>query len=171
MSIPCQKCKQSPATVHVTDIVPPNGEKRERHLCEECAEGDGITMKQHEPFNSVLAKFVQQKVGPELDEMASTTCPSCGITFREFRAQGQLGCPQDYAVFSKFLVPLLERAHDGLTRHVGKVPVHLAADVEDGSHSELAELQRRLDSAVECEDYESAAGLRDTMKKIQTHAD
>jgi hypothetical protein len=28
------------------------------------------------------------------------TCPDCGIKFMEFRAGGQLGCPQDYRVFS-----------------------------------------------------------------------
>ena len=58
MAIRCQNCNEAPATVHITDIVPPHGEKRERHLCERCAESEGVTMKQHETFNTVLAKFV-----------------------------------------------------------------------------------------------------------------
>jgi len=35
----CQRCHQAKATVHITDTAP---EKRERHLCEDCAEKEGV---------------------------------------------------------------------------------------------------------------------------------
>ena len=169
MAIPCQNCNQAPATVHITDIVPPHGEKRERHLCESCAESEGITMKQHEPINTILAKFVQHKVGAGLKEVANLSCPKCGISFREFRAQGQLGCPHDYEVFAEYLTPLIERAHGGAKDHVGKVPQRLGPVVSE--RAELLRLQRQLDEAVEKEDYEAAAGLRDRIKTLQANAD
>jgi protein arginine kinase activator len=155
--------------VHITDIVPPHGEKRERHLCESCAESEGVTMKQHEPINTILAKFVQHKVGAGLKEVANLSCPKCGISFREFRAQGQLGCPHDYEVFGEYLKPLLERAHGATQDHVGKVPQRLGPAV--GDRAELLRLQRQLVEAVEKEDYEAAAGLRDRIKTLQTNAD
>ena len=83
-------------------------------------------MKQHEPINAILAKFVEHKGGgggPA--EIADLTCPKCGITFREFRTQGQLGCRHDYEVFAEHLGPLIERAHGGATRHTGKRPHRL----------------------------------------------
>ena len=33
-----------------------------------------------------------------------------------------LGCANDYTVFERDLTPLLQRAHEGATHHVGKVP-------------------------------------------------
>ncbi len=169
MAIPCQNCNESRATVHITDIVPPHGEKRERHLCERCAESEGITMKQHETFNTVLAKFVGQKATAVLREVANLTCPHCGITFREFRAQGQLGCPHDYQVFAEVMAPLVERAHGGATEHVGKTPHRL--EPINGARGERRRLQRLLDDAVEREDYEAAAKLRDQLNALQSHGD
>lgn len=169
MSIPCQNCKQSAATVHVTDIVPPNGEKRERHLCEACAEEEGITMKQHEPINTILAKFVQQKAGTSIKDTAKLTCSHCGVSFREFRAQGQLGCPHDYQAFGKYLDSIVERAQGGATQHVGKVPSRLGPVSE--REPDLRKLQRLLSDAVESEDYERAAGLRDQIKVLRSHGD
>ncbi len=169
MAIRCQNCNEGPATVHITDIVPPHGEKRERHLCEQCAESEGVTMKQHETFNTLLAKFVGQKAAASLKNVANLTCPKCGITFREFRAQGQLGCPHDYEVFSEFMAPLVERAHGGATDHVGKVPQRLGGAANE--KTELHNLQRQLDQAVEREDYEAAAELRDKINSVQTHGD
>ena len=50
----CQRCNKTPATVHLTDIVPPDGEKRERHLCERCAAEEGVTVQQPETISTIL---------------------------------------------------------------------------------------------------------------------
>lgn len=172
MAILCQLCSKVPATVHVTDIVPPHGEKRERHLCEGCAEEEGITMKQHEPINTILAKFVQQKVGGGMEEVANLTCPECGVNFREFRSQGLFGCPHDYEVFAEYITPLIERAHGGATQHIGKVPQRLGGGpAEPGGRAQRARLQRELQEAVEREDYEVAARLRDQIEALQSDGD
>ena len=91
MSLLCQLCQDSKATVHITDTIP---EKRERHLCEQCAEKEGIIIKQpHQTTNEILQQFIKQKTG--LGSGKDLSCPQCGMTFREFQLKGQLGCPHD----------------------------------------------------------------------------
>jgi len=164
MNMVCQRCKQAKATVHITDTMP---QKRERHLCEGCAEKEGIIIKQtHQTTTAILQEFIKQKAGMAAgDERA---CPRCGITFREFRLKGQLGCPHDYEVFRALLAPLLERAHQGATHHVGKVPGNAEPIVR--RQSGLHKLRRELQEALDQENYEHAARLRDQIREMETDA-
>ena len=83
-------------------------------------------------------------------------CDACGITWAEFRQGGLFGCANDYGVFEKDLTPLLERAHEGATHHVGKVPTRRggAGGVPMKRQVDLAKLRKELQKAVE------ARGLR-----------
>ena len=158
----CQRCQEAKATVHVTDTVP---DKRERHLCEECAEKEGIIVKQHNhTTNEILQQFIKYKAGMAVGEDLS--CPKCGMTFREFQMKGQLGCPNDYTSFRKVLAPLIERAHEGATHHVGKVPA-TAGDVVR-RQTGLIRLRRELQEAVDQEDYELAARVRDEIQNLES---
>ncbi len=67
----------------------------------------------------MVQSLIVAHVGELVGELAELTCPDCGIKFMEFRAGGRLGCPHDYWVFAKGLLPLFQRYH-GATRHVGK---------------------------------------------------
>jgi protein arginine kinase activator len=165
MHLPCQSCKKQPATVHLTDIVA-GGEKRERHLCEQCAQEEGIMPKPqaHIPINELLAGLVANKAS--IQQLADLACPQCGTTFVEFRNNGLLGCPHDYDAFEKALIPLVERAHDGASHHIGKVPMRLG--VPRSTENELVRLKRRLAQAVEAEQYEEAAKLRDKIKSQES---
>ena len=147
MSLLCQNCNQAKATVHITDTVP---EKRERHLCEECAEKENVIIKQqHKTTGDILQEFIKHKVAPGAGD--DLTCPKCGISFREFRLKGQLGCPHDYEVFRSLLGPLIERAHEGASHHVGKVPGTAGATIQ--KQTGLLRLRRELQEAVEQENY------------------
>jgi len=162
MGILCQHCHQVPATVHLTDVLP-TGEKRERHLCEGCAQNEGLLLKPQEGITSILEKFV--KHGASVQQTAKLQCPECGISWREFRSQGVLGCPHDYEVFAEHLVPLIERAHEGASTHVGKVPA--SSGVSAKRQARLVQLRRDLAQAVDREDYERAAQLRDEIKAVE----
>lgn len=155
----CQTCNQL-ATVHLTDIV--NGKKREVHLCQACAEKQQLLKKQELNLSVILQTVIGQHIGQPTDELARLTCPSCGVKYMEFKAEGRLGCPHDYQVFRDALLPLLERIHRG-TRHVGKVPPHAAGHA--ARQAELMELRQRLRRAVDAEAYEEAARLRDQIKQ------
>jgi len=154
----CQRCKKQPATVHLTEIV--NNEKRERHLCEDCAHEEGIAIKVQINVQDILSGLLQahEAAGAE----ANLTCSDCGLTYAEFRNQGRLGCPQDYEVFAEPLAEILEKVH-GATEHTGKVPARAGGDL--GEQRELMRLRRKLQEAVESEQYEEAARVRDLIKE------
>ncbi|HVP11327.1 MAG TPA: UvrB/UvrC motif-containing protein [Phycisphaerae bacterium] len=165
MNLACQACKKRPATVHLTDITP-EGEMQERHLCEECAQEEGLTPKPptNVPLNAMLAGMIMDKAA--IQQLAELKCPHCGLTFVEFRNAGLLGCPGDYDAFEKALVPLIERAHENASHHIGKVPQRLA--VPRSAESDLIRLRRELTKAVDDEQYEQAAKLRDRIKALET---
>jgi protein arginine kinase activator len=150
----------SPANVHLTDIV--NGQKKELHLCQSCAEKQQLVQKDELHLPAIVQALIGQHIGQLTDELSRLTCPTCGIKYMEFRAEGRLGCPHDYAVFRAGLEPLLERIHRSI-RHVGKVPRRRRQTA--GKDGELIELRQRLRRAVEREAYEDAARLRDVIRQ------
>ncbi len=79
-----------------------------------------------------------------------------------------LGCANDYQVFEKDLTPLLQRAHEGMTHHVGKVPARRGGTgVPVKRQVDLTRLRKELTKAVESEDYERAAKLRDQIRQAE----
>ena len=161
MKSKCDKCDK-PATVHLTEIK--NGEKIEKHLCEDCASAEGITIKANMvPISQLLEEFVLQS--GESEEIAELRCEVCGMTFAEFRQQGLLGCPNDYDAFERALDPLLSRTQEGATRHIGKVPSRAGNDQK--KQNALLKLRADLKSAIAIEDYEKAAALRDKIKELE----
>ena len=162
MTYVCQSCHQAKATVHIMDTAP---QKRERHLCEDCAEKEGVIIKQHPPTtNAILQEFLKFKAGAAGEEDRS--CPKCGRSFQEFMVKGQLGCPHDYEAFRDVLAPLIDRAHGGATEHVGKVPTTAGESVQ--KRTELLRLRRELQEAVKQENYERAAEVRDQIRVLDS---
>jgi protein arginine kinase activator len=161
----CDNCK-NPATVHLTEIR--NGKKIEKHLCEQCAaQNEGLPVKAHTPINELLTNFVMAHSGLQKD--IGLTCESCAMTWAEFRQSGLFGCPQDYEVFERDLTPLLQRAHEGATHHVGKVPARKggAGVITMKRTPDVTKLRKELAKAVELEDYEKAAKLRDQIRQAE----
>ena len=159
----CDKCDR-PATHHSVEIV--KGDKIEKHLCDLHASDEGMAAKSaHTPINELLTNFVKLHSG-ESQRTSETemTCEGCGLTFAQFRESSLLGCPQCYEAFETPLSPLLERAHEGGTHHVGKVP-HRAGTGEQ-RQAQLMRMRKQLDEAVADEDYELAARLRDDIRRL-----
>ena len=155
----CQMCN-NPATVHLTEII--NGQKIERHLCEECAQSEGITIKSQVPINELLNNMISAQEG--IQELGEMRCPQCDLSWSEFRKRGVLGCPNDYVAFEKPLRKLIERAHNGATTHLGRIP-HRGGG-QAGQQVKLLRLRQELQKAVETEDYEMAAQLRDKIQNL-----
>ena len=108
-------------------------------------------------MKGIIAACAPELVG----ELAKLACPYCGIKYMEFRAKGRLGCPMDYEAFHKGIVPMLHSIH-GSTEHKGKCPRRGSSAASP--QAELIRLRRELGSAIEREDYEEAARLRDRMR-------
>jgi len=160
----CDNCNKT-ATVHLTEIK--HGKKIEKHLCEQCAaQNEGLPVKSHTPINELLTNFVMAHSG--LQKEVGHACENCGITWAEFRQGGLFGCANDYQVFEKDLTPLLQRAHEGATHHVGKVPTRRGGSgVPMKRQIDLTKLRKELAKAVEAEDYERAAKLRDQIRQAE----
>lgn len=154
----CMVCKEKEAKVHLTQIV---GEKMQKvDLCEECAGKKGL----NDPANFSLADLLlglgasqemEQAGGPEV------RCPKCGFTQADFKKAGRLGCPDCYTAFAEGLEGLLKTMHKG-TRHMGKVP-QSQAQTRDIAEK-LKQLQKKLDKAVQDENFEQAALMRDEIR-------
>ncbi len=157
----CSICKEKPATVHLTQIV---GDKMQKlDLCEECAKAKGV----NDPSGFALADLMLGLgASQEIEQSAGgteTKCPRCGFSQADFKKSGRLGCPECYKTFAEGLEGLLKTMHKG-TRHAGKVPEALRATREQSDRLKL--LQKKLAKAIEEENFEQAAQLRDEIKQV-----
>lgn len=162
----CQICSKNDATIHLTEIA--DGVRTEIHVCEHCAVEQDIAVKSHIPINELLSNLLaSQPADDELADLsdAEIVCPNCGYTLAQFQKEGTLGCPDDYEVFEKLLRPLIEKAHDGNTTHRGKVPSNTSPDTRE--QMEILNLRQQLEAAVQNEDYELAAKLRDQISETE----
>ncbi len=160
----CDQCSRL-ATVHLTEIR--GGKKIEKNLCEQCAAKLGSAQgKGHTPINELLSKFVMEHSGVQVEPPPA--CEHCGMTWADFRQTGLLGCAMDYDLFERDLTPLVQRAHEGATHHLGKTP---GSRGESGAiqkrQVDLAKMRKELRRAVEAEDYERAAALRDEIRNVE----
>jgi protein arginine kinase activator len=151
--------------VHLTQIE--HNEMKISHLCEKCAAAKGVE-ETDEAVNSPLTGFLAQlgddAAAPEAVESFGP-CSFCGLTFNDFRDAGRLGCPHCYTTFEAHLRGLLRRVH-GSTQHVGKVylpPDPSASDFE----KQLEVLRHKLQRAIDSEDFERAASIRDKIRGME----
>jgi protein arginine kinase activator len=157
----CCVCKEKPATVHLTQIV---GDKMQKlDLCEDCAKAKGL----NDPTSFAMADVMMGLgASQELDSSAAGVelkCPHCGFSQADFKKSGRLGCPECYQTFAEGLSGLLKTMHKG-THHIGKTPEALRRSRESVDHLKM--LQKKLARAIEMEDFETAAVLRDEIKTL-----
>ena len=162
----CDQCGERPAAVHLTQIV--NDSVTTVHLCEKCAAEKGVqtgaTVAKF-PLSAFLASMgkgasTQLPVGDDVAE-----CKSCGGTLQDFRDSGRLGCPECYRAFASHLRDLLRRLH-GSSQHVGELYTASNAAVDQAAPT-VADLRDQLRRAVEVENFELAADLRDRIRVIE----
>ena len=168
MSEPDRVCDrpncENAACVHLTQVV--DNKMSTQYLCKECAEDKGIDSASPEGTQvaDLISQLTEGGVAAEPKD-APEPCGSCGLTFDGFRETGRLGCPHCYAAFESGMRRLLGRIH-GATRHVGKV--YLSPDPRaTQTDRRLDDLRRRLRRAVDSEDFERAAVLRDRIREIE----
>jgi len=173
----CENCKTNEATIHYTEII--NDEKSEHHICFECAKKINLPgmIKGAEadfPFVSLLKGLLStntQRNNLEDSPMMHVCCPGCGMSFDEFTTVGKFGCAECYSVFGPLIEDNMKRIH-GDSHHRGKVYKHndslpiMEFEKED-PFERLAELRGQLKRAVEVEDFEEAARIRDLIKNIE----
>jgi protein arginine kinase activator len=160
----CQECKKRSAVVHMTEIV--NEKMTEFHLCQECAQKkEAFSMFAPLSINDILASFLNIEKPSQIAEKKEVgKCKTCGIDYNEFKKFGRLGCGDCYKSFRNQLLPLIKRVQGG-TVHSGKVSKRAGSDVR--AQKRLDQLKLKLKRAIELEDYEEAAGLRDEIRRSE----
>lgn len=168
----CQMCGQHPATTHIKTIV--NGKLTQGHLCADCAKKQGygnLFADWGSGFGSLLSGFM----GSAAPARQVTRCPGCGASFEDITRSGKIGCAECYHTFRGQLLPIIQRIH-GTAQHKGKVPGGSALRVTDGNNkivaveeTPLEEKKRLLKQAIETQDFERAAVLRDEIKELEQH--
>ena len=159
----CELCKQSQATVHLTEII--NEQMTELHLCEACANQKGAQVESHFGLADLLSGLADFSKTQEPEEVSTKACPACGMTYEDFRKVGRLGCAECYPTFKRSLGSLLKRIH-GSPIHIGKAPARLLKPAK-AAKTELLELKRKLEQAIEDEAFEEAAKLRDQIRRLE----
>ncbi|HET9635961.1 MAG TPA: UvrB/UvrC motif-containing protein [Gemmatimonadaceae bacterium] len=138
---------------------------RQLHLCEKCAAERGVetTITAAKPqINNFLQTIHEQMATPRGE---ATQCSFCGASLADFRATGRLGCAHCYETFENSLRDLLRRVH-GNSRHIGRR--YVAPLPSDLPHVSTAmELRDRLKRAIEAEQFELAADLRDKLRGLE----
>jgi protein arginine kinase activator len=162
----CDQCHERDAVLNLTQIV--ENAVTQLHLCEKCAAERGIettvSMPKH-PLGEFLQAVQQQALQIPGD---AARCAYCGTSLRDFRASGRLGCAHCYGAFEQSLRDLLRRVH-GSAQHVGRSyqvpnPALLERDTSLGA------LRAQLQKAIESEEFETAARLRDEIRTLELTA-
>lgn len=121
----------------------------------------------HRPETPAVPPMVEQV------QDDSPRCPTCGTSWDQLKTDGRAGCSGCYNAFRSQLDEVMMRMQRG-AQHVGKTP--RAAEkrrlrlehLRQRRDHQLEMLQKRLKDAVEREDYEEAAQIRDKIKIISS---
>jgi protein arginine kinase activator len=172
----CENCREREAVIHLTQIV--NNSVTTMHLCEPCAAEKGVETGASVakfPLGDFLASLGKGGATEPTEAGLDVPCRACGATLRDFRQSGRLGCAQCYESFAGHLRDLLRRLH-GSTHHEGEsyraggrkaeqaVPAGQSQPLGGG---ELGQLREQLRRAVEAENFELAAELRDRIRVLE----
>jgi protein arginine kinase activator len=162
----CDQCHEREAVVHLTQIV--DAEVSTVHLCERCAAERGVEPPTvgKSPLGSFLAAMGKELEGAALPGTPTgEACERCGATLRDFRETGRLGCPDCWRNFEAQLRELVRRLH-GSTFHVGERYAPPGTP-DAGAPPLLGALREQLRVAIEAENFELAAELRDRIRVME----
>lgn len=174
----CDRCHKKDAKILYTEII--NGVKKEQHLCEECAT-DYSSFQMEKPImnsdftlgdllSTLLENYsvADKKTAGTMNR--TITCSNCGTSFDEFMQKGRFGCAQCYRSFHSQLGKTL-KGIQGAEVHTGKRPRGLVMPTDTDrvtkDFTEAEKLSLKLQEAIEKEEFEEAARLRDLIKQMK----
>lgn len=161
----CTRCHAKEATVFYREII--NGKETKYALCNDCA--NEVEKENNsffaDPLGGNLLGSLFAGVAPKIQQKkAEKKCSLCGATFRQLAENGKVGCPACYTSFREELAPTLKRLH-GAAVHRGRAPGKFQA--KRSAMEKIAELESALKKAIESEEYEKAAKLRDQIRDLR----
>lgn len=183
-NILCDKCHSKKASVTLTKIR--DGKAVEIHLCQQCASEASPFQKKlmqtQQNLGQILASLLGQKKEheaaapiPKDDIHSDQICYGCGLPLTKYKKTLFLGCPKCYDSFEEQLLTDLRRIH-GTTWHFKEqkeqaakeapiTEVDTQEEIEQLEQPSIEDLKIALNKAVDEENYEEAARIRDEIKK------
>ena len=160
----CEGCKKK-LTVHLTEII--DGKMTEMHFCEDCPMLKTIQNEHQFGLADLLAGLADFG-GPspvKTEVKQEIKCTNCGMSYEEFRKTGRLGCSECYKSFKPHLSTLLKKIHGSL-HYIGKAPAMISKPQKQKIEN-LQEFKSQLRDAIQAEDFEKAAILRDKIRELE----
>ncbi|MDO5714185.1 MAG: UvrB/UvrC motif-containing protein [Tissierellia bacterium] len=161
----CENCGLRKAVISYAKIE--EDSHIEVHLCQECMEKklreDLHNGSYYEDGVASLIENMLQFFNVGMSRSRDLICSHCGTSWLDFRKVGKLGCENCYKEFETELYQLIENMQ-GSTTHKGKIAKN--ADPIVFQERELEDLRYELEKAVESEEYEKAAVLRDKINDM-----
>ncbi len=163
----CDNCNEREAAVHLQQVK--DKSVTSLHLCHQCAAEKGIETGAPSgkfPLSDFLASMGKGPLSQEAAEGSDEECKSCGASLKDFQETGRLGCPGCYDTFQTQLRDLLRRLH-GSSHHVGEEYLTAESGELDEKQEQVSEYKNRLRQAIETENFELAAELRDQLRALE----
>lgn len=158
----CDNCKQRPAILNIKQK--DNNTVKELFICSECAKKMNISIVSAINMDNFISHMMPYE-NDELEERKK--CKKCGATIADLKKTGRVGCGECYKVFAKPLETVINKLH-GNNRHlVNKNVKNIKNPEELKENSKTAALKRELKQAIEKEEYEQAAIIRDKIKDME----
>ena len=171
----CSKCNINNANVYIEQQI--GTQMKKMHLCNECAFASdmnfGLSFMSGMPINvqgldqsfkHAHNFWFAPDSGGYNQAKAVLTCTVCGYSFESFKKSSLLGCAVCYDEFRAELAPVLAKLQPG-NHHIGKVPKSSRESLQ--KDIELSELKAALKAAIDKEEYEQAAKIRDTIRAFE----
>jgi protein arginine kinase activator len=156
----CDVCKEGDAVIQLTEVQ--GGGVRNLHLCERCAAERGVETTVSAPKAQITDFLQSVHQAMQATQGDAARCTFCSSTFRDFKSTGRLGCAHCYDAFENSMRDLLRRVH-GNSKHIGRSYVPPSNElIPDGGTAN--ELRDRLRRAIEAEQFELAADIRDKLR-------
>jgi protein arginine kinase activator len=171
----CEFCKKNEANVHLIKVI--NGQTEKLNLCINCLKDFSLIPSEElmNDLSNLLKKVLEVdikisdkvqsgKVFESIRNQKNKSCGLCGIDLNTVKATGRVGCANCYIEFKNELIPLLDTIHKS-HKHIGKIPLRTTkvAKIE----KEIRDLEYKLKQEIIVENFEEAAKLRDTIKKLR----
>ncbi len=158
----CQKCHKNQASIHIKNNI--NGDISEISLCPDCAEKENMQSFWSFPSDKLFSGFFSDSIFGSEYLPKQKSCPLCGATRADLASSGKAGCAKCYDVFGDELSRIIRSIH-GNTLHSGSRPGTHMEQVEKSR--ELEALKKEMNTAVEEQDFEKAAQIRDKIKALE----
>ncbi|MBQ5969957.1 MAG: UvrB/UvrC motif-containing protein [Clostridia bacterium] len=175
----CQNCQKNEATTHIKRVI--NGETTEKHLCQSCAKKlgydyDGFFDDFSFSIPNIFSGFFSD-APRALAGLRADRCETCGSSFDDIIRTGMVGCADCYERFYDRLLPSIQRIH-GRAKHAGRIPFTVTAETEaqpkaqeavaePTTEEKIRRLQADMQKAIDCQNFEQAAVLRDNIKALR----